>query len=301
MKSGMIVVNKPAGISSAGVVARVKKKLGAAKVGHTGTLDPFATGVMLCAVNQATRISRYFLEGHKRYDARLHLGVETDTYDMTGHIAYEADPLLVNRLDTERITEVIQSFKGEQDQVPPSYSALKHKGTPLYKLARQGQNIKKPPRRIVIFEIQIQKIFLPYIDLSVHCSAGTYIRSLAFDIGRKLGCGAHLNQLCRIGSGRFELDRAADLGDLENMESQQVWEMLLPIADCLDFMPSRQADHRLIEKIRFGQKLGLDDIDPEGLLPEQPICILGPDKVAAAIVGLDQTGQAYKYSCVFAN
>lgn len=199
MKNGILAIHKPEGLSSARVVARVKKALGAKKAGHTGTLDPFATGLLLCAINKGTRISGYFLGGRKKYEARVCLGVETDTYDLTGQTVFSAEEK-VSKIKTEDIEVAVASFAGIQDQVPPAFSALKHQGQPLYKLARQGKKILKPPRRIEIFNIRIKNIESPHIDLEIFCSAGTYIRSIAFDLGRKLGCGAHLSKLCRTQS-----------------------------------------------------------------------------------------------------
>jgi tRNA pseudouridine55 synthase len=147
MKSGIIAINKPCGISSARVVARVKKALNVKKVGHTGTLDPFATGLLLCAINKGTKISRFFLGGNKQYTARVCLGVETDTYDLTGNTVFTAQQSDISSLTNEDIKKAVKSFAGIQDQVPPCFSALKHKGVPLYKLARQGKKNRKacPP------------------------------------------------------------------------------------------------------------------------------------------------------------
>ncbi len=145
MKSGILPIHKPEGISSARVVALVKKALKAKKVGHTGTLDPFATGLLLCAINKGTRISRFFLSGHKQYTATVRLGVETDTYDKTGQVVAVAESGEVLRLAESQIKEVVDSFLGVQQQEPPSFSALKHEGQPLYKLARQGVSIKNLP------------------------------------------------------------------------------------------------------------------------------------------------------------
>jgi len=182
MKNGIIAIHKPEGISSARVVARVKKSLGVKKVGHTGTLDPFATGLLLCAVNKGTRISRFFLDGHKRYLARVCLGVETDTYDLTGKTVFTASKNSMDSLNNEDIEQTVNSFIGVQGQVPP--------------------------------DITINHIELPNVDMEVFCSSGTYIRSLAFDIGKKLGCGAHLSKLCRTQSSAFKLEDAIRINAL---------------------------------------------------------------------------------------
>ena len=145
--SGILVVDKPAGLTSAKVVARVKKLLGARKVGHTGTLDPFATGVLICCINKATKLSRFFLKGWKKYTAVLHLGIETDTQDSTGSVISVVNAVA---LDERFIRTVFQQFEGTIEQVPPVYSALKHKGVPLYKLARNGKPVQKPARQVTI-------------------------------------------------------------------------------------------------------------------------------------------------------
>ncbi len=301
MESGIIAVNKPEGISSAAVVARVKKAFKVKKVGHTGTLDPFATGLLLCAVNQGTRISQYFLDGHKCYRAKICLGVETDTYDLTGKQEFCASKEIMADLDEKKIKTVVESFLGLQDQVPPSFSALKHKGQPLYKLARQGKKIQKPPRKIEIFSMDILSIEMPHVDVDIHCSAGTYIRSLAFDIGRKLGCGAHLAALCRTGSSQFKLEDAIDLERLETMEPDNAIQRMIRLSDCLEFMPGVKVDKLVSKKIQFGQKLSIADIKSPGLEPGHPFKLEDDQGNLLAIIQLSENGQVYNYSCVFSN
>jgi tRNA pseudouridine55 synthase len=261
MKSGIIAIDKPCGISSARVVARVKKALNVKKVGHTGTLDPFATGLLLCAINKGTKISRFFLDGNKRYTARVCLGVETDTYDLTGEIVLTAPKSDISSLTNEDIKKAVKSFAGIQDQVPPAFSALKHKGVPLYKLARQGKKIEKPARQIEIYDIQIINIELPNVDIEVSCSSGTYIRSIAFDLGKKLGCGAHLSRLCRTGSSAFKLEDAIELTAFEKLDQTIAEQRIVSLSDCLDFMPKILVDQSIAQKIKFGQKLLKDILD----------------------------------------
>ncbi|WP_299982090.1 tRNA pseudouridine(55) synthase TruB [Desulfobacula sp.] len=301
MKSGIIAIHKPEGISSARVVTRVKKVLMAKKLGHTGTLDPFATGLMLCAVNKGTRISRFFLDGHKRYIARVCLGVETDTYDLTGKTVFTASKNIMDSLNNEDVEQAVKSFIGIQDQVPPAFSALKHKGQPLYKLARQGKKIEKPPRRIEIFDINIKHIELPKIDMEVFCSKGTYIRSIAFDIGRKLGCGAHLSKLCRTQSSAFKLEDALELDALEKLDKTTAEQRIVPLSDCLAFMPKIVADKPIAQKIKFGQKLLKKEIDPPLVKPNQSIRVIDNDNNLLAIIQLNENGQEYKYCCVFSS
>jgi tRNA pseudouridine55 synthase len=299
MKSGILPIHKPEGMSSAWVVARVKKILGVKKAGHTGTLDPFATGLLLCGIDQGTRISRFFLDGHKRYLARVCLGVETDTYDPTGRILSTAPQGMIDTLDTQNIEAVVNSFSGIQEQVAPAYSALKHEGRPLYELARQGKMIQKPPRRIEIFDILIKQIDLPHVDIDVFCSSGTYIRSLAFDIGRKLGCGAHLSALCRTESGPFRLENAVMLDSLEKMEKMDIEDRIIPLSKCLESLPRVLVDAGTAEKIKFGRKLFISDFESISVHPESFIRITDDEDNLLAIVQPGENGQEYKYSCVF--
>jgi len=301
MKSGILLINKPEGISSARVVARVKKALGVKKVGHTGTLDPFATGLLLCAINQGTRISRFFLGGQKRYLARVCLGSETDTYDLTGKTVSTASESRMEALSEEQVSDAVKAFVGTQDQVPPSFSALKHEGQPLYKLARQGKKIVKPPRQIEFYEINIKKIALPDIDIEVSCSAGTYIRSLAFDIGEKLGCGAHLSKLCRTGSSDFKLENAIDLDVLEKYDRITAEKEIISLSDCLHFMPEVLANESIAQKIRFGQKLFANDFDIHFENLEQHIRVVDDRNNLLALVQLDEKLREYKYCCVFSS
>jgi tRNA pseudouridine55 synthase len=299
MKSGILPIHKPEGMSSAQVVARVKRALGAKKAGHTGTLDPFATGLLLCGIDQGTRISRFFLDGHKRYLARICLGVETDTYDPTGRIVSTAPQGMMDALNTHDIKAVVNSFLGSQNQVAPAYSALKHEGRPLYELARQGKMIQKPPRRIEIFDILINQIDLPHVDIDVFCSSGTYIRSLAFDIGKKLGCGAHLSALCRTESGPFRLENAVMLDSLEKFEKMDIIERIIPLSKCLESLPRVLADAGTAEKIKFGKKLLINDFESVSAHPESFIRITDDGDNLLAIVQPGENGQEYKYSCVF--
>lgn len=305
MNSGILVIYKPDGISSARVVAMVKRKLKARKVGHTGTLDPFATGVLLCAVNQATRISRFFLGGDKQYRARICLGVKTDTYDRTGQVVHQAEKDAVQAISNKDIQAVVESFKGPQDQVPPAFSALKQNGQPLYKLARQGKMVQKPPRRIEFYRVDVLDIQKPYVDIDVACSGGAYIRSLAYDIGEKLGCGAHLAELCRTASGSFSIDQSIPLADLESMDKNRLEERLVSLADCLSFLPQIVVDDVTAGKIAHGGLLRTEDLPlPAGMAADpslSSICLLDQHGELLAIVEPGKEGATYNYSCVFSS
>jgi len=302
MKDGILAINKPEGISSAGVVGRVKRVLGVKKVGHTGTLDPFASGLLLIAVQKATRISRFFLSGSKKYTARVTLGIETDTYDCTGQTVFEADPGFLSDISPEDVRRAVSLFAGPQEQVPPSFSALKHNGQPLYKLARKGEMIKKPPRNIEIFSILVQHMDLPEFEMDVHCTGGTYIRSLAYDIGKTLGCGAHLSGLCRTKSSAFDLKTSITLSDLEKMAPKEIEPYIIPMSECLSFLPSVLVDEALEKKISYGQKLSTEDISPlltSGSGGESIIRMVDSSNKLLALIEPDKDLTLYNYCCVF--
>jgi tRNA pseudouridine55 synthase len=210
-RSGVLVLDKPEGISSAKVVAIVKKALGAGKAGHAGTLDPLATGVLVCCVNDATRLARFLMQGQKAYEAVLRLGQQTDSLDATGHVLETAPDAAVAQITATQIDAVARRFVGRIEQQPPVYSALKHKGTPLYRLARKGHPVQKPPRAVHIDDVQILSVDLPRVRFAVTCSPGTYIRTLAADMGAALGCGGHLEALRRTASSGFTLADALPL------------------------------------------------------------------------------------------
>ncbi len=296
MKSGILPINKPEGISSARVVSMVKQSCMAKKTGHMGTLDPFATGLLLCGINKGTKISRFFLHGSKRYKAKICLGIETDTFDYTGTPIGGKKP--TGNLSKEKIFNTISDFKGKQKQTPPSFSALKHKGRPLYEYARNGEFIAKKARDIEIFEISIDKIEIPFVHIDVSCSSGTYIRTIAFDIGQKLGCGAHLGALQRTETCGFNLKDSIDLNDLEKMNTDKIKENIIPLARALDFMPAHTAEKKLEKKIQFGQKLSAGDGLPQC---KKFLRILTKQKELAAVVEYDKKSQAFNYCCVFLN
>ncbi|MCP3898358.1 MAG: tRNA pseudouridine(55) synthase TruB [Desulfobacteraceae bacterium] len=297
MKSGILPVCKPEGISSARVVSLVKRISKAKKVGHMGTLDPFATGLLLLGINKGTKISRFFLDATKRYKAKICLGIETDTFDCTGTILKKVDSL--DNISNEKIIEIVKNFKGKQKQIPPSFSALKHKGKPLYKYAREGLNIVKPARDIEIFEITIDKIEMPFVHIDILCSKGTYIRTIANDLGKTLGCGAHLSALSRTETSGFSIESAVELSDFEKSDITEVDEKIISLVDALAFMPAHIADSNLEKKIRFGQKIVLGDGLPKGdgflrILTEK-------EEELAAIVEYNKMQHEFNYCCVFLN
>ncbi|MBR3305967.1 MAG: tRNA pseudouridine(55) synthase TruB [Lachnospiraceae bacterium] len=213
MYNGVINIYKERGYTSADVVAKLRGILHQKKIGHTGTLDPEAEGVLPVCLGNATKLVERLTDKRKEYVCTMRLGVETDTEDMTGQVLRES-PVDVSE---EEVRAAIESFVGEYLQVPPMYSALKQGGKRLYELAREGVSVERPPRRVEIFSVDISSVTLPLAVFSVSCSRGTYIRSLCRDIGEKLGCGAAMEKLLRSKSGEFTLDTARRLSEVEEL------------------------------------------------------------------------------------
>lgn len=249
-RSGILLIDKPEGPSSAQVVHRVKCLLGARKVGHLGTLDPFASGLLLIGINEGTKIADIFLHGVKTYRGVIALGVETDTQDATGKIMAER-PVLA--LDEARLRRLEQTFTGELEQVPPMFSALKKDGIRLYRLARQGKEVPRAPRRIRIDALRVQQRDDKHLDLETTCSRGTYVRTLAADMGRELGCGAHLKALRRIACDHLTIDDAIGLEELERRCAAGP-APLVPLHKALAHLPAVTWQSRLLSRLRLGQQ-----------------------------------------------
>ncbi len=299
--NGILVLNKPAGLSSARGVARVKRMLQADHAGHTGTLDPFASGVLVCCINQATRLARFLMPGRKIYEGTLTLGIETDTQDATGKAVTLHRWAGITAAEVQR---AVQRFEGDSLQAPPAYSALKHQGVPLYRLARQGRPVRKPPRPIRISRIRVLAVALPHVRFDVCCSPGTYVRTLAADIGRELGCGAHLSELKRLESDGFALDQALTLEELEALAHRGALSAaLIPMANALTGMPGITAGTELLGKIRHGSPLDRQDLNI-GTLPETAagtafIKVLDARGELAAVLECNGASHALKYAGVF--
>jgi tRNA pseudouridine55 synthase len=257
---GILVVDKPSGISSFGVVRQVKRWLRIKKVGHTGTLDPFASGVLPLAINEGTKTIPFLAEDQKEYEAVLKLGAETDTYDGTGKITAAAD-LDGFRVDEETIKGVMRGFVGRIEQVPPMFSAVKHRGRPLYKLARRGIVVKREPRVVKIMDIGVTRIGFPFVSFKVACSKGTYIRTLAHDVGRELKCGAHLSQLHRTRSGPFTLEDAVPFREVKSLaEGGKIEGRIIPLSQVLEGLPKFCVERELQRKIQRGGQILVRDI-----------------------------------------
>ena len=220
MLDGVLLLDKPVGLSSNHALQRAKRALEARKAGHTGTLDPFATGLLVCCLGRATKISTHMLNADKGYVATLRFGQETDSGDLTGNLVTEAPPEFKGVAE-EDLLRVLENFRGAIEQIPPMYSALKRDGKPLYEYARQGIELDRPPRPVTIYKLELLSLDGLEAEIAVQCSKGTYIRTLAQDIGRQLGCGAHLNALRRTSVGPFMLSDAVELEALQAMSSPQ--------------------------------------------------------------------------------
>lgn len=295
---GIVIIDKPPNMSSAGVVAQVKSLLHAKKVGHAGTLDPFATGVIVCCINRATRLARFFLRGKKKYEALLHLGVATNTQDLTGEIVSRKEVPVFSALD---LAAVLKTFKGRLQQTPPIYSALKHKGIPLYRHAREGTPVQKPARWIDIFSIDIIDLRLPFIRFEVVCSAGTYIRTLCADIGRDLGCGGYLKALRRLESSGFTIEESVGLDKFSrSVVAKRASDHIIGMAASLRGMPEWIADRNLKTKIAHGVTLSKLDV----ALKEQKdsngfVKIIDDNHDLLAVIERKKDRNAYNYCCVF--
>ena len=224
MQSGIFLVNKDKGISSNKAIQKLKKKLDIHKIGHFGTLDPNASGLLVCAINKATKLSEKFLNSDKGYIAEVTLGISTSTDDSEGEIIFQSEV----ETSIDQIESSLKQFRGKSMQIPPFFSALKHKGKPLYKYARDGEFITKPAREIIVHEIKDFKACLPTITFKIFCSKGTYIRSIARDLGESLGCGGHLSGLKRVLQGPFSLKNASTLDDLN-------WNHLIHLEEIQQF------------------------------------------------------------------
>jgi len=249
-QSGLLLIDKPEGPSSAQVVHRVKRILGAKRVGHLGTLDPFASGLLPIGVNEGTKIAEIFLGAAKSYRAVMVLGISTDSQDATGKIVDQGPvPILAD----EDLRRLEAKFSGAQTQVPPMFSALKKDGVRLYELARQGQEIARSPRSIQIDRLQLRRLCDAEIELEVVCSRGTYVRTLAADMGTALGCGAHLKTLRRLACDHLLLTQAVTIEQLEaSMDVSDV--PLITLANALGHLPAVTWDSRSIHRLRQGQQ-----------------------------------------------
>jgi tRNA pseudouridine55 synthase len=293
MLDAALLLDKPAGISSNGALQQVKRFFGAAKAGHAGTLDPLASGLLLVLFGEATKFAGPLLDDDKEYLATLKLGEKTSTGDAEGAVLETSDFLV----EEKQVAAVLERFRGEIEQVPPMHSALKRDGVPLYKLARQGRSVERAPRRVTIRELELTVFRPPYLELRVRCSKGTYVRTLAEDIGQALGTCAHLAALRRTASGRWQVSDAVALDALPPMSAEQRAQRLLSLPALLGELPRAELDGPQEARFRNGQSLkismrqgicavysadgaviGLGEADPAGALRPVRLVAQAADK-----------------------
>jgi tRNA pseudouridine55 synthase len=250
---GILNVDKPLGLTSHQVVVAVRKLSGQRRVGHAGTLDPLATGVLLLCLGKATRVSQYLMASPKAYRATVRLGISTTTHDAEGQITFRAE-VCVQRRELEA---ALQAFIGHIDQVPPAYSAIKRKGKRMYELARQGISVQVPSRKVDVYALRLVDWAPPDVTLDVECGPGTYIRALARDLGRALGCGAHLVALRRTQSGQFSVKQAASMEALEGAFAAGTASCLFhPLDAAFARLPALHLDADAARRLAMGQAVG---------------------------------------------
>jgi tRNA pseudouridine55 synthase len=254
--SGVLVVDKPIGLTSHDVVQIVRRGTGIRRAGHTGTLDPRASGVLVILVGPAVRLSEYVSASDKRYQATIRLGASTDTYDEEGTITGSATDIDIEKISEEHFDEILQQFVGEIEQVPPPYSAVKVKGRKAYDMARKGEEVDLEPRMINVYSLEVLEWAPPEAVVDVYCSSGTYVRSLAHDLGKALGTGAYLIGLRRTKSGRFTLRDAVQLRRLQEAFDAGDWyRYLIPAAEALADWPMVELDADEVELVRHGHRV----------------------------------------------
>lgn len=251
--SGVLVIDKPVGLTSHDVVQIIRRGTGIRRAGHTGTLDPRASGVLVVLIGPAVRLSEYVSASDKRYQATIRLGSSTDTYDAEGRVTNRAS---VDHLSEDDFFDILQTFVGEIEQVPPPFSAVKVKGRKAYEMAREGEEVDLAPRKIQVYSLDILEWAPPEVVIDVYCSSGTYVRSLANDLGKALGTGAHLIGLRRTKSGRFTLRDAVPLRRLkEAFDAGDWYKYLIPAADALGDWPVVELDSDQVELVRHGHRV----------------------------------------------
>lgn len=308
--NGLLVVNKPSGITSHDVVEKVRKLTGLDKIGHTGTLDPLATGVLVLCLGKATRLAHFLQQDKKEYLVRVTLGLVTDSQDITGRPLTKT-PCQINQ---PQVKKVLPEFKGKIKQVPPMASAIKVKGKPLYKLARQGKQVSSCPRKVEIYALELLEFNAepePNFLLRVSCSKGTYMRTLAHGIGEKLNCGGCLSALKRTRCGDFALDQAKSLPEIEDLcQKKALRQALIPLSRVLPSWPALRIKERFQSKVAQGVLLTSEMIDslPLPLKKGQYFKVINSHNHLLAIaeatqnvVGVQEDKPIAKWICVLIN
>ncbi len=292
----VISINKPRDITSQDAVTRVKRILRVKKAGHTGTLDPLATGLMLVCINRATRLASYLSGLDKEYRAVMKLGETTDTQDAYGRVIEKAD---IRGISTGVIEDTLRSFRGRILQQPPMFSALKHKGRPLYEYARKGIEIERRRREVDIHAVDILNIDLPFVTFLVRCSSGTYIRTLCDDAGRKLGTGAHLSELERTAIGPFRVSDSISFGELKaGVRDKGVYTM----DEALSWLPELRINESLVRGVTHGNPVSQDNAGefPDDLKRAPGIRIKSSRGELLAIGRVSDAGDIIRMNVVFA-
>ena len=252
--NGILLLNKPVGLTSNQALQQVKSIFDACKAGHTGSLDPLASGLLPICFGIATKVSPFLLDSDKRYQVTVRLGVTTTTGDREGEVV---DTQPIDAISEQAVRDTLPRFRGEISQLPPMYSALKHKGERLYKLARQGIEVEREQRIVTIHSLTLDGCDLPDFSLNVRCSKGTYVRTLAEDIGKALGCGGHVAALCRTGVGPYSTEQAVDMDTLEQMAELENWDtldgLLLPVDSAIQAWPDIHLSGDAAYYLRMGQ------------------------------------------------
>ncbi|HLK10158.1 MAG TPA: tRNA pseudouridine(55) synthase TruB [Candidatus Binatia bacterium] len=274
--SGVLLVDKPEGVTSAGVIRALKPRLGGAKVGHLGTLDPFASGLLPLCIGEATKIARYLLVERKAYRGTIRLGVATDTLDRTGAVTGNG---AVPALEPARLAATARRFCGPQRQVPPMYSALKRGGVRLYELARRGVEVERAPRAIEVFRLELEAAPPDRLELVLECSKGTYVRVLAAEIGRALGTVAHLERLRRTAVGAFRVEDAVSLDTLVAGAPLP----LVSVRRALTDLPAHPASAGGLARLRRGQQEALAELPAPGAAGETALVVDAAGEVAAVV------------------
>lgn len=269
--NGILVLDKPAGQSSNGVLQAAKRLYYAAKAGHTGSLDPLATGVLPLCFGEATKFSQFLLDSDKTYRSTFVLGVKTATGDAEGE---ELSRINAGNISEADVLDALESFRGEITQVPSMYSALKHKGQPLYKLAREGKEVERKKRQVTIYELTLEAFRCdaahPQVDVYIHCSKGTYVRSIAEDLGEMLGCGAHVSVLRRVQAGPFSEQQSVTLEQLESLRDADAFadldNLLQPVETAIGHLPALTLIEDVAYYLLHGQPVLVPKAPTEGLV-----------------------------------
>ncbi len=262
--SGVLVVDKPIGMTSHDVVNAVRFGTGIRRAGHTGTLDPRASGVLVILVGPAVRLSEYVSASDKRYQAIIRMGASTDTFDADGRFTRQLQPAI--NVSEQQFEDALKNFVGEIEQTPPPYSAVKVRGRRAYDMARRGEPVALPPRKINVYHLEVLEWAPPEVVVDVHCSSGTYVRSLANDLGEVLGTGAYLVGLRRTKSGRFSLRDATPLRKLqESFRAGNWYQYLIPAAEALGDWPAVELDPDQVEAVKHGHRIPANPADRPGI------------------------------------